>query len=303
DLEIDNGNVTDDLKLKRLEVSNKLFEEKNLYTKDAAQKAKVRWAIEGDENSKFFHGIINKMRSQLAIRGVFVNGVWLTDPGSVKLAFHDHFADMFKQPTSTRFKINTEFPNRLSSDQIGDLDKPISVEEIKAAVWDYGENKSPGPDGYTFEFYRHFWDLISKDFCADITYFFDHGSFPRGGNSSFVALIPKVIDAKFVNDFRPISLIGSVYKVVTKILATRACNEGIFKGLRIHDSLVLSHLFYADDAVFIGEWSDENLKNLVRILNCFQLASGFKINMTKSQIMGVGVPSDVLNQGASSIGC
>nr|GEX40820.1 RNA-directed DNA polymerase, eukaryota [Tanacetum cinerariifolium] len=105
--QIDNGNVTDDLLLKRLEVSNKLFEEKNLDTKDAAQKAKVRWAIEGDENLKFFHGIINKRRSQLAIRGVFVNGVWLTDPGSVKLAFHDHFADRFKQPTSTRFKINT----------------------------------------------------------------------------------------------------------------------------------------------------------------------------------------------------
>nr|GEZ97595.1 putative RNA-directed DNA polymerase, eukaryota, reverse transcriptase zinc-binding domain protein [Tanacetum cinerariifolium] len=221
DLEIDNGNVTDDLLLKRLEVSNKLFEEKSLDTKDAAKKAKVRWAIEGDENSKFFHGIINKRRSQLAIRGVFVNGVWLTDPGSMKLTCHDHFADRFKQPTSTRFKINTEFPNRLSSDQIRDLDKSISVEEIKAAVWDCGENKSPGPDGYTFEFYRHFWDLISNDFCAAITYFFDHGSFPRGGNSSFIALIPKVIDTKFVNDFRPISLIGSVYKVVTKILATR----------------------------------------------------------------------------------
>nr|GEY94914.1 RNA-directed DNA polymerase, eukaryota [Tanacetum cinerariifolium] len=87
------------------------------------------------------------------------------------------------------------------------------------------------------------------------------------------------------------------------ISVTRACNEGIFKGLRIHDSLVLSHLFYVDDAVFIVEWSDENLKNLVRILNCFQLASGLKINMTKSQIMGVGVPLDVLNQGASSIRC
>nr|GFC11141.1 RNA-directed DNA polymerase, eukaryota, reverse transcriptase zinc-binding domain protein [Tanacetum cinerariifolium] len=47
------------------------------------------------------------------------------------------------------------------------------------------------------------------------------GCFLRGGNSSFIALIPKVTDAKFVADFRPISLIGSVYKVVTKILANR----------------------------------------------------------------------------------
>nr|GFB03785.1 RNA-directed DNA polymerase, eukaryota [Tanacetum cinerariifolium] len=47
------------------------------------------------------------------------------------------------------------------------------------------------------------------------------GGFFKGCNSSFVTLIPKIIDAKFVNDFRPISLIGSVYKVVTKVLANR----------------------------------------------------------------------------------
>ncbi|GJZ73387.1 RNA-directed DNA polymerase, eukaryota [Tanacetum coccineum] len=87
--------------------------EDNMESKDNFQKSKVKWAVEGDENSKFFHGIINKRRAQLAIRGIFVDGFWETEP----------------------------------------------------------------------------------------------------------ALIPKVMDAKFVNDFRPISLIGSVYKVVTKVLA------------------------------------------------------------------------------------
>ncbi|GJT86003.1 hypothetical protein Tco_1067720 [Tanacetum coccineum] len=43
----------------------------------------------------------------------------------------------------------------------------------------------------------------------------------REAGIHFIALIPKVLDAKFVTDFRPISLIGNVYKVVTKILASR----------------------------------------------------------------------------------
>nr|GFD23215.1 hypothetical protein [Tanacetum cinerariifolium] len=77
----------------------------------------------------------------------------------------------------------------------------------------------------------------------------------------------------------------------------------VFKGLLIHDSMVPSHLFYADDVVFVGEWSDDNLANLVRILQCFQLASGLKINMQKSQVLGVGVPSNVVIDGASTIGC
>ncbi|GKD78479.1 RNA-directed DNA polymerase, eukaryota, partial [Tanacetum coccineum] len=50
-----------------------------------------------------------------------------------------------------------------------------------------------------------------------------NGHFPRGCNSSFIALIPKIQDAKFVKDFCPISLIGSVYKIIAKILANILC--------------------------------------------------------------------------------
>nr|GFB75045.1 RNA-directed DNA polymerase, eukaryota [Tanacetum cinerariifolium] len=66
DQELDMGINSDDILLRRLELSRKLLDLKQLDTKDVAQKAKVQWAIEGDENSKFFHGIINKRRAQLA---------------------------------------------------------------------------------------------------------------------------------------------------------------------------------------------------------------------------------------------
>nr|GEX40066.1 RNA-directed DNA polymerase, eukaryota, reverse transcriptase zinc-binding domain protein [Tanacetum cinerariifolium] len=57
------------------------------------------------------------------------------------------------------------------------------------------------------------------------------------------------------------------------------------------------------DAVFIGEWSIENLDNLLKILNCFHLASGLCINVNKSHVLGVGVPLDIVRQGALRIGC
>ncbi|GJZ98259.1 RNA-directed DNA polymerase, eukaryota, partial [Tanacetum coccineum] len=190
-------------------------------TKDLVQKSKIKWAIEGDENSKFFHGIINKKKSQLSIRGVFVEGTWCTDPSIVKEAFKNHFEVRFQQPCHDRLKLNAPFHNRLSSDQVDELDRAVSRDEIRRAVWNCGENKSPGPDGYTFEFFRKYWSLVGADFCDAVDYFFKSGTFPRGCNSSFIALIPKVNDAKFVNDFRPISLIGCVYKVITKVLANR----------------------------------------------------------------------------------
>nr|GEY41616.1 RNA-directed DNA polymerase, eukaryota [Tanacetum cinerariifolium] len=78
---------------------------------------------------------------------------------------------------------------------------------------------------------------------------------------------------------------------------------GIFKGVRLNSSLLLSHLFYADDALIIGEWSSDNLRGIINVLKCFFLASGLQINFHKSQLLGVGVARPEIEFTASSIGC
>nr|GFA85682.1 RNA-directed DNA polymerase, eukaryota [Tanacetum cinerariifolium] len=97
----------------------------------------------------------------------------------------------------------------------------VTRDEIRSAIWSCGENISPGPDGYSFEFFKKYWNFVGPDLCEAVEYFFETGLFAEGCNSSFIALIPKVADARLVNDFRPISLIGCIHKVVTKILANR----------------------------------------------------------------------------------
>ncbi|GJU10343.1 RNA-directed DNA polymerase, eukaryota [Tanacetum coccineum] len=220
DKELDTGLISDMVLARRLDLKGQLHDIKAKESVDFIQKSKVRWAIEGDENSSFFHGIINKKRSQLAIRGVLIDGTWQTDPQVVKETFHNHFEKRFNKPTSVGPKINYPFPKRLSRDQVVDLEREVSRDEIRLAVWNCGDNKSPGPDGYTFEFFKKYWGIVGNDFCEAVEHFFVNGVFSKGCNSSFIALIPKVMDAKLVSDFRPISLIGCVYKVVTKILAS-----------------------------------------------------------------------------------
>ncbi|GKB43987.1 RNA-directed DNA polymerase, eukaryota [Tanacetum coccineum] len=148
---------------------------------ELSQKAKVCWAIEGDENSKYFHEILNNKRSQLAICGILVDEDWIVDP-------------------------------------IEDLECVISYDEIKKEVWECGNNKSSGPDGFSFEFIRKIWSLIDNDVVAAISEFFASGKFPPGCNSSFIALIPKIQDAKVVKDYRPIS---NVLKVSRRTKAQR----------------------------------------------------------------------------------
>nr|GEU46661.1 RNA-directed DNA polymerase, eukaryota [Tanacetum cinerariifolium] len=87
---------------------------------------------------------------------------------------------------------------------------------------------------------------------------------------------------------------------------SKAMNQGFSKGIKIgsSDTVCLFHLFYADDTVFIGEWNEENLLNIVRILQCFFLAFNLRINLHKCSIIGVGgVKTEEVSRKATLIGC
>ncbi|GJX52816.1 RNA-directed DNA polymerase, eukaryota [Tanacetum coccineum] len=169
---IHKGEIDSNLLAKRINVMKSLQDLERIYSLEVAQKAKIKWSIE-------------------------VDGSWIDSPSMVKIEFLFHFKDRFDQLCSPQLLSGINFPVQLSVDQQTDLERNVSNEEIKMAVWDCGLDKSSGPDGFTFGLYR------------------------RGGNSSFIALIPKTQDAKMVKDFRPISLIGSLYKIIAKTLANR----------------------------------------------------------------------------------
>lgn len=71
----------------------------------------------------------------------------------------------------------------------------------------------------------------------------------------------------------------------------KAMENGLFSCLSIGFTipLVVSHIYYADDALFIVEWKNSKISNLICILHCFHLASGIKINLNKSKLVGISV--------------
>nr|GEV24190.1 RNA-directed DNA polymerase, eukaryota [Tanacetum cinerariifolium] len=367
---VDKGQGSNLIANKRVEIINNIFRLEHLHSMDMAQKAKVKWAIKGDKNSRFFHGMLNKKRDQTSIWGIMVDGVWIEQPRDVKREFFSYFRDRFAKSPDQRILINMEFSNSISSEQQADLERLVSREELKMAMWNCGTDKSPGPDGFTFGFYRYFWSTIKNDVFDAVNHFFSCGDIPKGCNSSFIALIPKVPAANLVKDFRPISLIGSVYKIIAKILSDRlvgvlrdivsevqsafiadrqildgpfilneviqwckrrngvigyrrasnrlegqfllmvvllksssALEAGLFTGIFLSKYLKFSHMFYADDAIFVGQWSDENINTLVCVLDCFHRASGLKINMSKSKIMGIHVEGNKVKQATTKLGC
>nr|GEX83742.1 retrovirus-related Pol polyprotein from transposon TNT 1-94 [Tanacetum cinerariifolium] len=83
-----------------------------------------------------------------------VDGEWIENPNRVKSKFYSYYSNLFSTPAWDRSLFDVNFPRRLNSDQVFDLEDMVSNEEIKRAVWDCGSDKSQGPDGFTFEFFK-----------------------------------------------------------------------------------------------------------------------------------------------------
>ena len=90
-----------------------------------------------------------------------------------------------------------------------------------AALGEMGGDKAPGPDSFSIAFFQLCWKVVRLDVMAVFKQFFDEGVFERSLNSSFIVLIPKKASAEDIWDYRPISLIGSVYKLLAKVMAKR----------------------------------------------------------------------------------
>ena len=82
-------------------------------------------------------------------------------------------------------------------------------------------DKASGPNGFSLAFYHHCWEVVEKDVLAVFEEFYQHSKFEKSFNATFIALIPKKNSAFDIRDFRPICLVGGVYKILAKVLANR----------------------------------------------------------------------------------
>jgi hypothetical protein len=102
------------------------------------------------------------------------------------------------------------------------LDRPFMENELEQAVKCLPSEKAPGPDGFTNDFYKHCWEIIKPNILrAFHAFYIHHNGALKHLNQAQVVLIPKIEIATEPKDFRPISLIHSFAKLLTKVLAIR----------------------------------------------------------------------------------
>lgn len=166
------------------------------------QKSKLHWLQVGDKNNKTFHRAIVAREAQNLIREIQAqDGRVVNTSNEIKTEAERYFRDFLQLAPHDFEGTTVENLRELLPFRCCDLDKkmltkPVSAEEIKAVLFSMPNNKSPGPDGYTSEFYKATWDIVGIEFVTAIQSFFTKGFLPKGVNSTILALIPKKLVAK-----------------------------------------------------------------------------------------------------------
>ena len=190
------------------------------------QRSRINWLAFGDGNSRLFH---RYAATRQAINHIhFLNsdvGERIESQEGIQQLCVDYFSKLLGSEASQSMFIQSDldllFDFRCSEEQVAGFDKQFTKEDIKEAFYSLPRNKTGGPDGYSAEFFIATWEIIGPEVTEAILEFFNSGCLLKQWNSAALALIPKIPNASHPSEFRPISCLNTVYKVISKLLASR----------------------------------------------------------------------------------
>ena len=183
-------------------------------------KSRELWLKEGGRNTRFFHKMANAhMRSSMA--RVKINGVWSTKENEIREGVVNEFKLLLSTAGGWRPSIGGLSFARLEVVDRARLEEPFSKQEVFKALKGFSGNKAPKPDGFSMAFWQSSWGFVKEEVMGFFREFHDHNCFVKSLNATFIVLIPKKGGTEDLRDFRPISLVGSLYKWLAKVLANR----------------------------------------------------------------------------------
>jgi hypothetical protein len=216
------------------------------------QRSRARWLVDGDRNTRYYHlKTITRRRHNKILMLRDDNGEWVDDVTVLKHMANNFYKNLFSIDGNevSWFQTKITFP-RLLDEELQQIRGPIEDVEIRRAVFSMSPWKAPGPDGFPAGFYQKCWSIVGKSVCDFVKKVWLNPLIIREFNTTDICLIPKVDHPEHIQQFRPISLCNTLYKIVSKVLTNRIKDTitkvvsphqtGFIPGRSIHENIIVA---------------------------------------------------------------
>ena len=317
----DSGGILKDIESKKTELK-KLY---NVYTDGLKVRSRVVWYEEGEQNQEYFEQLLKSNKQKTVIREMCDDkGDVIKEKDVIMRLIRNFYRNLYSEDESVcddfRESVFCKDIPRLSDDSKNFCEGKIIKEECWECLKSMKLNKSPGNDGFTVEFYLTFWPQIGSLLVEVFNEAFEKGCLATSQKQGVITLIEKEgKDPLFIKNYRPITLLNTDYKMLSKIMAKRIKgvlyeivhldqvgyieNRYIGEALRLIDDMIFYCNNYCEEEAYLiavdfeKAFDSVSHKFLFKVLELFGFGESF---CSWVKIMYNGISSCVMNGGVST---
>ena len=236
---ISNSNIEDSLKTQQLDLLYTELDDLYSVKADGAKvRSRFKWWEMGEKSNSYFLRLEKEHQTNNTITQLETNGRIISDNNQLLNKIHSFYQTLFKSDgikseIIDRYLNDIKVESVLTEEDASLCEGKITKEECNIIVSELKSNKSPGLDGISQEFYKFFWDDLSEYFMSVVNEIYDKGEMCHSMEKSVLSLIYKKNDKKCLNNYRPISITNTDYKILAFVLARRV--QKVLRKIISHD--------------------------------------------------------------------
>ena len=246
-------NVEENTMIQLEELKTQLQEIRDKRIEGMLVRSRVRWMQDGEKGSKYFCNLEKRNFVDKSLGFIEKeNGEVISDQKDILNEVKQFYANLYSFKDVNEIDLKTTLPNAptLSDENSKLIEGQITFAEAALALKNMKNNKSPGPDGFTVEFYKFFFTDIGIFLVRSINNGFQEEQLSVTQRQGMITCIPKEDKPKqYLNNWRPISLLNTAYKIASACIANRLktvlpdiiheCQTGFLKGRYIGENIRL----------------------------------------------------------------
>ena len=222
-------------------------------------RSRARWVEDGEKITSYFCGLEKRNYTNKRINMLTKpNGEDIKDNKTIVEEVKLFYENLYKSRDIRDLRISDLVENIpvLNENDANQLEGELTFEEISYSLKNMKNDKSPGSDGYTVEFFKVFWGQLGQFILRSLNEGFRKGELSNTQKEGVIICIPKVDKPRnFIKNWRPISLLNIIYKIGSASIANRL-------------KLVLPSLIHEDQTGFIsGRFIGDNIRLIYDIIN------------------------------------